>query len=84
MGFDTVRWFKVRSKKLLKAIRAGDEAARERVRKHVRNMNRLHLQKIQFVVVRECGFESWKAMLDASEEQRLNAIELAKVRDGEA
>jgi hypothetical protein len=84
MAFDTVRWFKERSKKLLKAVRAGDEAARDRVRKHVRNMKRLHLQKIQFAVVRECGFESWKAMLEASDEQRLNAIELARVRDGDA
>jgi hypothetical protein len=84
MGFDTVRWFKTRSKKLLKLVREDDENARGRVRKHVRNMKRLHLQKIQFAVVRECGFESWKAMLDATEEERLNAIELAKVRDGES
>jgi hypothetical protein len=82
MGFDTVRWFKERSKKLLKAIRADDEKARERVRKHVRNMKRLHLQKVQYAVARECGFDNWKAMLDATDEQRLNAIELAKVRDG--
>jgi hypothetical protein len=84
MAFDTVKWFKVRSKKLLKAIRADDDAARKRVRKHVKNMNRLHLQKVQHAVACECGFKSWTDMLGATEEQRLNAIELAKVRDGQS
>jgi hypothetical protein len=84
MAFDTVKWFKVRSKKLLKAIRADDDAARKRVRKHVKNMNRLHLQKVQHAVACECGFKSWTDMLGATEGQRLNAIELAKVRDGQS
>lgn len=81
---DTVRWFKERSKKLLKSHRTGDEETKKRIRKVVKNMNRVHLQKIQHVVVVECGFPNWKAVLDATEEERMNAIELAKVRDGEA
>lgn len=81
MPFDTVKWFKVRSKKLLRALREDDDAAKARVRKHVKNMNRLHLQKVQHAVACECGFKSWTDMLGATEDQRLNAIELAKVRD---
>ena len=80
---DTIRWFKVRAKKLLKAHRDDDKDAKKRIRSVVKNMNRVHLQKVQHVTAVECGFATWKTMLDATEEERLNAVELAKVRDGE-
>jgi hypothetical protein len=75
---DTVRWFKQRAKALLKAHRAGDEKVAERIRRHVRNMNRLHLQKIQHAVACEAGFRNWKALIDATDEERQAAIDRLK------
>lgn len=72
---DTVRWFKTRAKNLLKAHRAGDEKATKRIKEKVRNMNHVHLQKVQHVVAVEAGFANWKALVDATDEQRQARIE---------
>jgi len=72
---DTVRWFKAQAKKLLKAHRAGDNEATKRIRRKVRNMNHVHLQKVQHVVAVEAGFANWKALVDADDKQRQACIE---------
>jgi ankyrin repeat protein len=50
---------KTRAKELLKALRAGDAGARERVRRHLPDKRRITLADAQFVTAREYGFESW-------------------------
>ncbi|HEX7090104.1 MAG TPA: hypothetical protein VF192_08200 [Longimicrobiales bacterium] len=50
---------KKQAKELLKALRAGDANARERVRRHLPDKRRITLADAQFVLAREYGFESW-------------------------
>jgi ankyrin repeat protein len=50
---------KTQAKELLKALRAGDAGARERVRRHLPDKQRITLSDAQFVIAREYGFESW-------------------------
>lgn len=50
---------KKRAKELLKALRAGDAEARERVRRHLPDKQRITLADAQFAIAREYGFESW-------------------------
>lgn len=50
------------AKELLRALRAGDATARERVRRHLPDKQRLTLADAQFVLAREYGFESWAAL----------------------
>lgn len=47
------------AKELLKAFRAGDAGARERLRRHLPDKKRITLADAQFVLAREYGFESW-------------------------
>ncbi len=58
-----------RAKELLKAVRAGDEAASRRIAEHrPRQRDAFRLADAQFVIARECGFASWpklKAHVDA-------------------
>ena len=72
----TVRWFKVRAKGLLKSYRDGDDVAVKLVRKFTRNMTHVHLQKVQHVVAKEAGFDDWKGLVDATEEERQASIDL--------
>jgi len=50
------------AKELLRAFRAGDASARERIRRHLPDKARLTLADAQFVLAREHGFRSWAAL----------------------
>jgi ankyrin repeat protein len=50
------------AKELLKALRAGDAEARERIRQHLPDKQVLTLADAQFAIAREYGFESWRAL----------------------
>ena len=50
---------KKRAKELLRALRAGDEAALARFRDHLPDKTRLTLADAQLVIAREVGFDSW-------------------------
>ena len=52
------------AKDLLSAHQAGDAEARERVRAELPDKKRIVLADAQFVVAREYGFESWRALKD--------------------
>lgn len=56
------------AKELLRALRAGDAAARERVRRQLPDKQRLTLADAQFVLAREHGFQSWSALKAQAEE----------------
>lgn len=47
------------AKDLLKAFRAGDAAAKERVRAQLPDKGRITLADAQFVIAREYGFDNW-------------------------
>lgn len=47
------------AKELLRALRAGDDAARARLRRHLPDKVRLTLADAQLVIAREYGFASW-------------------------
>ncbi|HET8656837.1 MAG TPA: hypothetical protein VFL93_15040 [Longimicrobiaceae bacterium] len=47
------------AKELLRAFRAGDAAARGRVRRHLPDKQRITLADAQLAIAREYGFESW-------------------------
>jgi ankyrin repeat protein len=50
------------AKELLKALRAGDVEARERIRQHLPDKQVFTLADAQFAIAREYGFESWRAL----------------------
>ena len=52
-----------RAKELLQAMRNGDPAATERLRKHKSNVADPILADAQFVLAREHGFESWARLV---------------------
>jgi hypothetical protein len=52
-----------RAKRLLAAVRQGDESARRRVVKLVGNRERLMLGDVQLAMAREYGFSSWRALV---------------------
>jgi len=47
------------AKRLLKALRAGDPEACERVRRVWPNAARMTLMRVQHVIAREAGFRNW-------------------------
>jgi ankyrin repeat protein len=71
---------KTQAKELLKALRAGDADARERVRRYLPDKRRITLADAQFVTAREYGFESW-AKLKAHIEQASGARAAESVLD---
>ena len=76
------------AKELLKAYRAGNPDAVERIRRHVPDKQRITLADAQFVVAREYGFLSWRALksrIDAiSEESSEPVIDRFRRAVGEA
>jgi ankyrin repeat protein len=50
------------AKELLRSLRGGDAAARERFRRHLPDKARLTLADAQLVLAREHGFRSWAAL----------------------
>lgn len=71
---NTVRFFKARSKRILKAFRGGSVGVETWLRQRVRSMAHVHLQKVQHVVAVDAGFVNWKGLINATEEERVEAV----------
>ena len=80
---------KKRAKELLRAFRAGDGDARRRIRDRLPDKSPVSLADAQFVIAREYGFASWRALKqhvrDTAAERRppLEALRKA-MHDGDA
>lgn len=77
------------AKELVAAFRSGDESARARIRAELPNKSTIALADAQFVLAREYGFESWRALkehIESTARRALPPIEQFKsaVRRGDA
>ena len=70
-----VEQYKKQSKELLKAVRAGDAAGAERMRKHHPNAHKQHpsLADAQLVIALEHGFPSWARFVERIQEVRITS-----------
>ena len=73
---DTVQWFKKRAKKVLKAIKAGDEIGLAMVSKFRLDSSKpISLMTVQHCVAKGAGFNSWRDLISAPEAQRAEFID---------
>lgn len=73
---DTVRWFKQKAKELLKSYKAGDEMTQTMFWRYILDPRaEVGLQRMQHALARSVGFNSWHALLAASDKERREIID---------